>query len=114
MASLDIITGLVTLLDVWVIRAVKENEVDGDYFVDVVAVELAKYFVAGLDSMPALVLSTTNVYSDDELRSKCGGDGEILVPKADNNISLQSAERMSQSNDFIRSHVSPFLYRYKQ
>ena len=107
-ASLDIIMGLVALLDVWVIRAVREKEVDGEYTVDnplrflVIAVGLAKYFFAELDYMPALVLSTTNVYSDDD-------DALTPAPKADNVIGEQQlAERTSLSDEFIRSDISSF------
>lgn len=105
-ASLDIIMGLVALLDVWVIRAVRGKEVDGEYTVDiplrflVIAVGLAKYFFAELDYMPALVLSTTNVYSDDD-------DALTPVPKADNVIGeLQLAERTSLSDEFARSNIA--------
>lgn len=113
-ASLDIIMGLVSLLDVWVIRAVKEKEVDGEYTVDtplrclVVAVGLAKYFFAELDYMPALVLSTTNVYSDDEVRFEYGDDGKNPVPRADDSIGEQSAESTSLSDDFAVQRVSSF------
>jgi len=111
-ASLDIIMGLVSLLDVWVIRAVKEKEVDGEYFVDtplrclVAAVGLAKYFFAELDYMPCLVLTTTNVYSDDEVRLEYRDDGETPGSKAENDIGEQSAENSSLSDDFARSNVS--------
>jgi hypothetical protein len=105
--------GLVALLDVWVIRAVREKEVDGEYTVDnplrclVIAVGLAKYFFAELDYMPALVLSTTNVYSDDEVRFEFGDDGETPAPKADNGIGEQQlAERTSLSDEFARSNIS--------
>ncbi len=87
-ASLDIVMGFVALTDVWVIRAVKEKEVDGEYVVDtqlkylVAAVGLAKYFFAELDYMPALVLSTTNVYSDDGEKANTNNDiGEPLVER---------------------------------
>lgn len=75
-ASLDIVMGLVALLDVWVVRAVREKEVDGEYTVDaslrflVAVVGLTKYFFAELDYMPALVLSTTNVYNVDDIPTK--------------------------------------------
>lgn len=88
-ASLDIIMGLVALLDVWVIRVVKEKEVDGEYSVDtplrclVIAVGLAKYFFAELDYLPALVLSTTNVYSHKEVRFERREDGETAMPEVD-------------------------------
>lgn len=111
-ASLDITMGLVSLLDVWVIRAIKENEVDGNYSVDtslkylIIAVGLTKYFFAELDYMPALVLSTTNVYSDDEVHSERRVDSQNPKPEAENNIIEQSAERTSLSNDFARCRVS--------
>jgi hypothetical protein len=95
-ASLDIVMGLVALLDVWVIRMVKEKEVGGDYFVDtplrclVIAVGLAKYFFAELDYMPALVLSSTNVYSDDD---------QTPVPNADNDIGEPCEGRTSSMSD---------------
>ncbi|KAL7534869.1 hypothetical protein ACHAWF_004976 [Thalassiosira exigua] len=69
-ATLDIIVGLVALLDVWVVRAVDDRVTDGKYVVDaslkwiVAACALTKYFFAELDYMPAQVLSTTNVRDD--------------------------------------------------
>ena len=71
-AILDITMGLIALLDVWVIRAAKDRLVDGDYIIDtklkwlVATVGLVKYFFAELDYQPSLVLSTTNVYNDDD------------------------------------------------
>ena len=71
-ASLDIVTGLVALFDVWVVRAVRAKEIDGEYSIDtslrflVAIVSLAKYFFAELDYQPALVLSTTNIYNNDD------------------------------------------------
>lgn len=90
--TLDIVMGLVALLDVWVVRAVSEKVVDGEYYIDtslrclVGAVGLAKYFFAELDYMPTLVLSTTNIYNgdDDDLRSsKFGHDGVKRESSAD-------------------------------
>eukprot|EP00536_Pseudo-nitzschia_multiseries_P002168 jgi/Psemu1/301266/fgenesh1_kg.28_\ len=106
-ASLDIVMGLVALLDVWVIREVKKKEVDGEYFIDtslrclVGAVGLIKYFFAELDYMPALVLSTTNVYIGDEKRSGCG-DGENEPRGGDDRSDEQAEERTSLSDDFQR------------
>ena len=71
-ASLDIVTGLVALFDVWVVRSVRAKEIDGEYSIDtslrflVAIVSLAKYFFAELDYQPALVLSTTNIYNNDD------------------------------------------------
>jgi len=71
-AILDITMGLVALLDVWVIRAARDRLVDGEYMIDtklkwlVATVGLVKYFFAELDYQPSLVLSTTNVYNDDD------------------------------------------------
>ena len=71
-AILDITMGLVALLDVWIIRAAKDRLVDGEYIIDtklkwlVAIIGLVKYFFAELDYQPSLVLSTTNVYNDDD------------------------------------------------
>ena len=71
-AILDITMGLIALLDVWVIRAARDRLVDGEYIIDtklkwlVAFVGLVKYFFAELDYQPSLVLSTTNVYNDDD------------------------------------------------
>jgi len=71
-AILDITMGLIALLDVWVIRAARDRLVDGEYMIDtklkwlVATVGLVKYFFAELDYQPSLVLSTTNVYNDDD------------------------------------------------
>ena len=71
-AILDITMGLVALIDVWVIRAARDRLVDGEYMIDtklkwlVATVGLVKYFFAELDYQPSLVLSTTNVYNDDD------------------------------------------------
>jgi hypothetical protein len=88
-AFLDIVMGLVALLDVWVVRAVRENEVDGEYSIDnklrwlVGAVGLIKYFFAELDYMPALVLSTTNIYTDNEMCSDYGDDDKMPTSTTD-------------------------------
>mmetsp|Transcript_4036 Transcript_4036/g.7196 ORF Transcript_4036/g.7196 Transcript_4036/m.7196 type:complete len:685 (+) Transcript_4036:176-2230(+) len=105
-ASLDIIMGLVALLDVWVIRAVKEKEVDGEYSIDaslrylVGAVGLIKYFFAELDYMPALVLSTTNVYNDDDKRFQYGDDGKNNSIGSDSRADERAEERISLSDNF--------------
>jgi len=71
-AILDVTMGLIALLDVWVIRASRDRLVDGEYIIDtklkwlVATVGLVKYFFAELDYQPSLVLSTTNVYNDDD------------------------------------------------
>merc|ERR1712194_731205 len=96
----------VSLFDVWVIRAVKENEVDGEYTVDtplrclVAAVGLAKYFFAELDYMPALVLSTANVHSDDDVCSENGNGSDRYISKADGDISGHTGETTSLPDDF--------------
>ena len=75
-ASLDVVMGLIALLDVWVVRSVAAKMVDGEYVIDeslrwiVLIVGLVKYFWAELDYQPSLVLSTTNVYSDTSSNQK--------------------------------------------
>jgi len=96
-ASLDILMGLVALLDVWVIRYMKKNEVFGDednvagsFSIDnrlrcmVIIVGMVKYFVAELDYMPAVVLSTTNVDSDCDKLSERVDDGNLRTAKVEN------------------------------
>jgi len=108
-ACLDIIVGLIALLDVWVIRAVKQKEVDGEYVLDnslrwlVMLVGLAKYFFAELDYMPALVLSTSNVYTDD---GASGVEDQSFEPEDGGSNGEQPAERTSLSDDFPRSAIA--------
>ena len=113
-ASLDIIMGFIALLDVWVIRSVKEKEIDGEYFVDnslrvlVIAAGLAKYFFAELDYMPALVLSTTNVYTDNEVYFEYRNDGESSEPRNHIRIGQQSERETPPSNGLSLSTISSF------
>eukprot|EP00549_Striatella_unipunctata_P020060 CAMPEP_0118673166 /NCGR_PEP_ID=MMETSP0800-20121206/167_1 /TAXON_ID=210618 ORGANISM="Striatella unipunctata, Strain CCMP2910" /NCGR_SAMPLE_ID=MMETSP0800 /ASSEMBLY_ACC=CAM_ASM_000638 /LENGTH=370 /DNA_ID=CAMNT_0006568191 /DNA_START=1 /DNA_END=1113 /DNA_ORIENTATION=+ len=111
-ACMDIIMGFVALLDVWIIRAVKDKEVDGEYTVDtplkclVTFVGLTKYFFAELDYMPALVLSTTNVYSDSDKSFENRDHCETPAPRANDDFGERSAEMTSLSGGFPRSKVS--------
>ena len=111
-ASLDIIMGFVSLLDVWLIRAVKDKEVNGEYTLDtslrclVAAVGLVKYFFAELDYMPALVLSTTNVYIGNDKTFESKDHGESPASKANNDFGQQSAEMISLSEGFPRPNIS--------
>mmetsp|Transcript_32197 Transcript_32197/g.67302 ORF Transcript_32197/g.67302 Transcript_32197/m.67302 type:complete len:222 (+) Transcript_32197:3-668(+) len=111
-ASLDIVMGVVALSDVWVIRAVKEKEVDGEYSLDnslrclVIVVGLAKYFFAELDYMPALVLSATNVYSNDAVRFERRGDGENPESELESDMEDRSEESASLSDGFLGAEVS--------
>lgn len=122
-ASLDIVTGLVALFDVWVVRSVRAKEIDGEYSIDtslrflVAIVSLAKYFFAELDYQPALVLSTTNVYNNDDdddamsLKNDCdnlddegskGEEGERQSSSLDNFQHEQSNTTSSLSIDLYQ------------
>jgi len=108
-ASLDILMGLVALLDVWVIRDIKKNDdnITGSFSIDnrlrcmVIIVGMVKYFVAELDYMPAVVLSTTNVDSDRDKLPEPVDDDNVWTPKVeidpDDNIEC-STEQGEEEN----------------
>lgn len=118
-ASLDILMGLVALLDVWVIRAIKKTEVFGDDNATgvfsigtslrclVAVVAMLKYFVAELDYMPAKILSATNVDSDYEKRLDSGDDGKIRrTPEVDNNIECSISQVEEENASLSGQNIS--------
>ena len=117
-ASLDILMGLVALLDVWVIRAINKTEVFGDdnafggYSIDtslrclVAGVGMLKYFLAELDYMPAKILSATNIDSDYEKRLGPGDDGKIRTPEVGNNIECITSQVEKENASLSGQNVS--------